>query len=263
MKIGITQYTAGAGGLKLLERAEIIGLTGVEPMIAAADSDYLLWTNGEIEHFLRKANELGILVPTAATAVFNNDDSLITVEGQKKAIKMVRRSLEFTAAVGANAMLLCTYFASNPDSPSKKANLIKVLQELTPIACDLQIAIGLESPLPAEELANLVDEVGSEFVGVYYDVGNALYFGYDPAGEIERLGRRILSVHIKDTVKDLGDSHLGDGRLNLNSTMKSLEKVHYDGWLIIETPPGNDKAIQNDVKLLSRCMANAFNSVRM
>ncbi|HBG77913.1 MAG: sugar phosphate isomerase/epimerase family protein [Phycisphaerae bacterium] len=260
MKIGITQYTAGAGGLMLLERAQKIGLNGVEPMIAAADSDYLLWSGGEIEKFLQRANELRILVPTAAMAIFNNDDSIVNAKGKDRAIKIIRCSLEFTAAIGADIMLLCTYFASNPDSPSKKDNLIKILREAEPIARDLQVAIALESPLPIAELSELVDEVGSEYVGIYYDVGNALYLGYDPAREIEQAGRRILSVHIKDTAKNLGDSHLGAGRLNLDSTMKSLMKIHYNGWFIIETPPGNDKAIQNDIKMLDKY---TFDAVRI
>jgi L-ribulose-5-phosphate 3-epimerase len=261
MRIGITQYTAGASGLRLLERAGEIGVTGVEPMIATADSDYLLWSDRDVERFLRRANELGVWVPTAAMAVFNDDDALIKEEGQTRALKMIVRSLEFTAAIGANIMLLCTYFASHPDSPSKRANLITILRKLQPLACDLQLAIALESPLPAVELSDLVDESGSEHVGIYYDVGNALYLGYDPAREIEQLGRRILSVHIKDTAKNLGDSHLGAGRLNLDATMRALRKVHYDGWLIIETPPGNDRAIQDDIESLNAVYGRSVSSL--
>jgi len=254
MKIGVTQYTAGGSGLNLLERARLIGLQAVEPMIAAADSEYLLWSHNEIEAFLRHANQLGIVVPTAAMAIFNNNDALVTSAGQDKAVKIMQRSLEFAAKVGAASLLVCTYFASEPNTQVKKAHMLQVLHRCAPLARDVNVAIALESPLPAAQLADVVDEVNSEFLGVYYDVGNALYFKYDPAAEIELLGRRILAVHIKDTRKELGDSHLGAGRLNLGQALQALSRIPYNGWLMLETPPGSDLALQNDIKLLCQAV---------
>lgn len=250
MRIGITQYTAGVGGLELLEQTAGMGLNGVEPMIATADSDYLLWSADEIEAFLRRANELGILVPTAAMAVFYSDDSLINKDGRDKAVKIIRRGLEFARAMGATTLMLCTYAASDPDSPAKKANLVEVLQKTAPVAQDLQVAVGLESPLSAAQLADIIEQVDSQWLGVYYDVGNAVYLGYDPGEEIQQLGRQILSVHMKDTAKEIGDSHLGHGRLDLNHAIESLRKISYDGWLMLETPPKNNLAIQDDIRLL-------------
>ena len=147
-------------------------------------------------------------------------------------------------------MLLCTYFASNPDNQKKKNNLIEVLRQIEPTARDSDVAIALESPLSARDLAEMVDTIDSKYVGVYYDTGNAIFLGYDPAAEIEQLGRRILSVHVKDTTKNIGDSHLGKGRLDLESSMAALDKIDYNGWLIIETPSGDDEAIGSDIKII-------------
>jgi hexulose-6-phosphate isomerase len=250
MRIGLTQYTAGAAGLKLLERAAELGITGVEPMIASANSEYLSWPANDIECFVKQARKMKISVPATAMAIFNDEDSLVNSEGKDRAVNLISLSLKFASVVGAKAMLLCTFFASHPNTDHKKDNLHKVLCEVEQFARNLHVAIALESPLPAKELAEMIDKLNSPFVGAYYDVGNALYLGYDPAGEIEYLAQRILSVHMKDTVKNLGDSHLGCGRLNLETVFTALKRINYSGWLIIETPNSNDAALKNDIRLL-------------
>ncbi|HBR19827.1 MAG: hypothetical protein A2Y13_12835 [Planctomycetes bacterium GWC2_45_44] len=252
VRIGTAQSTAGAGGIKLIERTAQLGLAGAEPMIDSPDSEYLSWSSAEIMPFMRTAKAMSVSLPTTAVSIFNGDDSLVTTEGRKNAISIIRRSLAFSALIGAKAMLLCTYFASNPDTRQKKSNLFELLRQAEPTARDLGVAIALESPLPAAELIKMVDVIESDYVGVYYDVGNAIFLGYDPAEEIKLLGKRILSIHIKDTAKNLGDSHLGQGRLDLDSAMAALDKINYDNWLIIETPAGNDEAIRKDIKIISK-----------
>ena len=238
--------------MELIERAAKMELAGAEPMIASADSEYLSWHKNDIEHFVRHAQEMNIAIPTTAMAVFNDDDSLVSGENIDKAETMIGQSLKFSSAVGAKTMLLCTFFASHPDTDSKKDNLVKSLLKVEPLARDLQVAIALESPLPAAELAEIIDKLNSPFVGAYYDVGNALYLGYNPSEEIEYLGQRIFAVHIKDTAKNLGDSHLGCGRLNLKTVFTAFKRINYSDWFIIETPNDNDAALRNDIELLHK-----------
>jgi hexulose-6-phosphate isomerase len=250
IKIGVAQSTTGASGLKLIDRASELEFSGAEPMIDSLDCEYLSWSSSDIIQFLKRAKSLNISLPSTAVSYFNGDDSLITCGNRKKAISIIRQSLAFSALIGAKTMLLCTYFASNPDSNEKKANLVEVLQQLEPTARDLGVAIALESPLPATTMIKIVNSIESKYVGVYYDVGNAIFLGYDPVQEIEILNGHILSIHIKDTKTNLGDSHLGEGRLNLEESMLALNKINYKGWLIIETPCGNDKNIKNDIKII-------------
>lgn len=251
VRIGTAQSTAGASGIRLIERTAELGLAGAEPMIDSPQTEYLSWSTVEIMRFTQRAKSLNVYLPTTAVSIFNGDDSLVTTEGRKNAMSLIRQSLAFSALIGAKAMLLCTYFASNPDTRQKKSNLFEVLRQVEPTARDLGVAIALESPLPAIELANMVDAVESKYVGVYYDVGNAVFLGYNPAEEIEHLGQRILSIHVKDTAKNIGDSHLGEGRLDLDAAMAALDKINYRRWLIVETPCGNDDAIRNDIRIIN------------
>lgn len=251
MRLGVTQYAACPHGRDYLRGAVAAGLEGVEPYIGSAE-DAFLSGDGEVARKLKEdAARAGIQVPSVTVGYFNDDDAIITSAGTAKAIEITRRTMRFTEAVGARTMLLCTYVVSNPDTPAKRANLLAVVRELEPLARGLNIRIALENPLCATDLAKLVDAADSDRVGVYYDLGNAVYLGFDPAEEIEILGRRIFSVHVKDSVRGkLGGLHLGDGELNLASAMAALKRIHYDGWLIIETPGESDLMLARNVRTL-------------
>ena len=251
MQIGLTQCTSASSGTGLLDRVAELGRHGAEPMVFPADCEYLNWTPAENREFLDKGRAVGVSVPTVGMAVFTADDALIDPAGHGRAVDVISRSLCFSAAVGADVMMLCNFFASNPDTAEKRARTLDVLHRVAPTARDLGVTVGLESPLPAHELARMVDAVGSGHVGVYYDVGNSVYLGYDPAAEIDLLAGRIVGMHMKDTDKTLGDSHLGKGRVDLAAAVAAMRRVGYDGWLMLETNPGDgDAAVRDDIRVL-------------
>jgi sugar phosphate isomerase/epimerase len=250
LKIGLTQVTAQLAGEALLNYACKLGLAGVEPMIGTDDCEYLSWTDAQVGQLRQQAGRLGVTVPSVALGAFNEDGSLVDPAGAHRAQDLILRSLKFTHAVGATVMLLCTYFRSHPDTPQKKEALVAVLKAVAPAAGELGVTIALESPLPAAELAQVVRATSSETVGVYYDVGNSIYLGFDVLAEIRALGPLIRAMHLKDTATMLGDSHLGKGRLDLHGTMLALKEIRYDGWLMLETPSGNESALREDIQVL-------------
>jgi sugar phosphate isomerase/epimerase len=249
-KIGLTQVTAQVGGEALLDYARKLGLAGVEPMIGTDDCEYLSWTDAQVGQFLQQVGRLGVTVPSVALGAFNEDDSLVNSADAERAQDLILRSLKFTHAVGATVMLLCTYFRSHPDTPQKKDALVALLKNVAPAARELRVTIALESPLPAGELAQVVRAANSETIGVYYDVGNSIYLGFDVLAEIRALGPLIRAMHLKDTAAMLGDSHLGKGRLDLPGTLQALTEIGYDGWLMLETPSGNESALREDIHVL-------------
>jgi sugar phosphate isomerase/epimerase len=237
-------------GLRLLDRTAGFGLAGLELMIHTPDHPYLSWSAEQVSQFLQHARAADIALPSVALSAFNGDPALIQGHSRAAALDLIARGLRFGAAVGARHMLLCTFFASNPDTPQKKQNLLDIVVQMLPLAAELDISLALESPLAAGELIELIDAVQSEYFGVYYDIGNALYLGHDPAAEIQLLSHRILAVHIKDTAEALGDSHLGAGRVDLRACMAAFDRINYQGWFILETPGGDDDALHRDIAVL-------------
>ena len=90
------------------------------------------------------------------------------------------------------------------------------------------------------EMARFIDEVGSDYVGSYFDVGNVLFSGY-PEHWIKILNKRIKKVHFKDYRRAAGDLHgfvdLLAGEVNWPNVMAELEKISYDGWVTAEMLP--------------------------
>ena len=95
----------------------------------------------------------------------------------------------------------------------------------------------LLSPL---EMRCFVDQFGSKNVGVYFDVANALAFGY-PEHWIEILGQRIKRVHFKDYRRNVatvdGFCDLLSGDVDWPAVMAALRKVGYEGWIAAEMIP--------------------------
>jgi hexulose-6-phosphate isomerase len=256
MKIGLTEVTSGKIGIGLLEHADKLGLTGVEPMIGTVDSAYLSWTEYDFSKFHDQAQRFGITVPTAAVGLFNAFSGLVDPKQKNVTVDIIKQSLVFAQKIKAEIMLLCTFFASKPDTPQKEANFLEILRDVMPFAEKCNVKIGLESPLHAELLINQVDQINSKYLGVYYDVGNSVFLGYDPAEEIVQLGSRIIALHIKDSINNFGDAHLGMGKLDLQSCMKNLHLIDYSGWFMLETPRNNDKMLIDDINLLKTFSTN-------
>jgi L-ribulose-5-phosphate 3-epimerase len=253
IKIGVTQYAAcppETDEHELLTTVAELGLDGIEPYLDSAKDHWLQRPSDKVKEFAQLAGQMGLSVPSVAVGIFNNNPALIEREGADSAVDIIHRTLEFTAAIGARIMLLCTFIQSHPDSEDKKANLLEVIRRIEPKARELGIVIALESPLSATELAALVDEAYSDCVGVYYDLGNAIALGFDPVQEIKILNHRIRAVHIKDSINKLGGLHLGQGSLDLNSGIEALKGVGYQGWLILETPCQSRTALEQDIKTL-------------
>lgn len=257
MKLGITQLTSGCGGMDMLQKAAELKIQGVEPMIGLPDQDYLCWTEEQYVDFKKYAKHLQIEIPSVAMGLFCGDSSLIQADRAAEAISLIQQSLNFTAKLNANIMLLCTFYASNPDNETKVNNLRNVLNDVEPIAKKLGITIALESPMPAHQLSQFVDNFHSDFIAVYYDLGNAIFLSQNPADEIVTLGQRIKAVHVKDTKNELGDSNLGKGRLELGKAMKSLNHTGFNQWLFLETPRNFDQqALNDDIELMRQYCQN-------
>lgn len=75
-------------------------------------------------------------------------------------------------------------------------------------------------------------------VGVCLDTAWWLDAGGDPVEAVERYGRRLYGVHLKDFVFDAAGNHedviIGTGNLDLPALLLRLKAVGFDGYLSIE-----------------------------
>lgn len=96
-------------------------------------------------------------------------------------------------------------------------------------------------------MARFVDELASPMVGVYFDVGNNIRWGY--AGHwIEVLNKRIGKLDIKEYSRTLQnekglragfDVKIGEGSIDWVRVRDELTKIEYTGWATAEVKGGN------------------------
>jgi len=89
-----------------------------------------------------------------------------------------------------------------------------------------------------DQLKDYVDEIGSPWVGVYFDIGNARKFA--PSEQwIKTLGPRIVKLDIKDWGKENGFCKIGDGDVDWKAVNEALAQIGFTGWSTAEVQGGD------------------------
>lgn len=205
------------------------------------------YTKSELEDVRIQAEEAGIEIHSLASlGMFAYPLTSRHRTVVDKGIEIGEQLIRAAAALGAKSVLIMPGMVCS-DTPYDVAwkRSQKALQALLRIAekCDVQLAIEnvwnkfLLSPL---EMASFVDSFASEYLKVYFDIGNIVYCGY-PEHWINILGKRISFVHIKDFKRDIGNingfCHLLTGDVNWPAVMDALRKIDYNGYITLEVPP--------------------------
>ncbi|RLE67493.1 MAG: sugar phosphate isomerase/epimerase [Thermoprotei archaeon] len=195
----------------------------------------------------RRILEVGVEVPSVATGVFwkYNLGSPDSYE-RERAIEYAKMGLDLARDLDARVLLVVPGVAK-PEIPYEELyeRSRDSLKELAKYAEDLGVIIGVEnvwnkflySPL---EFRNFLDDVGSDYVKAYFDVGNVVALGYHEHWT-RLLKGRIAMVHVKDFDIEVGSirgfRHIGRGSIEWGKVVRLLREADYDDFLIVECPP--------------------------
>ena len=207
----------------------------------------------------KEADRLGLtipsLVPQAANTLASAEPAarLAAVEGIRKAIRIAK-------GLGADTILV------HPGQLTPQVrydvmyeNVQAAMRELAPDATRAKVAVGVEnvwnkfllSPLEAKRFC---DEVGSEYIGVYFDVGNFVPWAF-PEQWIEMLGSRVKKVHFKDFRRsDHQFVPLLEGDVDWPAVMKALRGARYDSDVIQEVA-GDEAGMRATAEAMRRILA--------
>jgi hexulose-6-phosphate isomerase len=188
--------------------------------------------------------EISAILPTR-----QNAGSLLSpdADSRKRRIEILRRGLEIAEALGVGGLLLHPgQLEPSASYASIWNHVVDALAGLAPEAERRKCTIGIENVwnkflLSPREACQIVDEIGSPYVGIYLDTANMIFYGYAEMW-IRELGRRITRVHVKDfRRRDMAWVQLMDGDVNWPEVMKELRSVGFDGALVSEV--GGDEAM--------------------
>jgi len=271
MKYGIRQKSLLLEDNRLFIEAKSLGFDGVE---LNTELDYTvdrLWVPGETDRIKKLADDSNIEIFTISLSAIRNY-GFLNPDSNKRKIgqKLIRYILELGSKMNVSVLMLPMLSTTHKDVSTTL--LISGLKEAVQIAEENGIYIALEVFLSADDVLEIIQQTKSEFLKISFDVGITTVCGYNVYEEIVKLKDVIAQIHIKDSIrpKEFGDRkiefpelmklrekraplgkdekdggtkwavQLGDGSVDFSSVKKAIHKINYDGYLILETPPGKD-----------------------
>jgi len=162
---------------------------------------------------------------------------------RQKGLANIRQSVETALVCGANTVLVVPGVVQ-ADQPYGETYQIALnsLRELAGYAGQKGIRLGVENVwnrflLTPMEMGRFLDEIGSEHVGLYFDCGNILSYGY-PQQWIRELGSHLVKVHVKDFESSTRQwKYLLQGSVDWKAVRAALREVGYDDYLTAEMGP--------------------------
>lgn len=196
----------------------------------------------------------------------SDPDPMVRYNGLRALEQALKDSKEFG---GTTVLLVPAVVKKDVSYADAYERSQKEIRKVLPLAKELNIRIGLEnvwnnfllSPL---EVARYLDELESDMVGAYFDVGNVLRYGW-PEHWIRTLGKRIVKLDIKEfslkKQQEQGlykgfDVELLEGDCDWPAVMAALREIDYSGWGTAEIPGGGKDRLMEIATRMDRIFAS-------
>lgn len=268
--IGVfTSIDAGLG--VKLEVAHELGIPTIQLHAPHAHSR----NQATADKFLKRLEELGIRL----TAVFGGFEGesyadiptvsrtvgLVPRETRDARLKEMKEIADFARMLGCDVAALHLGFVPHDKTDPLYNEVVAITRDL----CDhcakngqnLHLETGQET---AEALLQFIMDVGATNLFINFDPANMILYGTgEPIAALERVGQYVRSCHCKDGkwAKNPGQEWgqevpLGEGDVNMERYLRTLDKIGYHGPLTIEREipqePERQKAeIGHAVRLLT------------
>jgi hexulose-6-phosphate isomerase len=228
----ITEELSVIDKLKMLKD---IGFDGVEPKTSDAQAN--------LKDFIRASQVTGIEVHGIVNS--SNPD--------------IKSAIDVAREVGASSVLVVVPIDTQGSYLANYQARQQIIREAIPHAEKQNIKILIENVwasflIEPIGMLRFVEELNSDAVGVYFDVGNNIRWGYAEHW-IEVLGKSIGKLDIKEFDRKLQNeqglragfnTEIGDGSVDWKRVRDELAKIDYTGWATAEVR-GGDRARLADI----------------
>ena len=271
--ISYWSFDGGLDGSKsvadAIKETKDAGYDAIELTLGDAGDITMESTRADMENFRKIAADAGLEIAGVATGLFwgcslTASDTAVRDQAKKIGVK----EIEIASWLGTDAVLMVpgavdVFFIPDAEvipyeTCYKRAQ--EAMKELAGVAEKHGVKIGCENVwnkflLSPTEMRDFVDSIGSDFVGVYFDVGNAVFNGF-PEDWINVLGKRIVRVHLKDFKSSGFDGSVGavdgfcnllEGDVNWPAVVAALKNIGYDSYLTAEMIPPTSNITRENV----------------
>lgn len=253
--INIWSFPEGTSIAESIRIAKDAGFDGIELSLNESGELSLSSTEKEISEVSAQLADSGLEIAGLATGLYwDYSMTSESPEKRQKAKDICKKQLELAAGLGVDAILVIPGAVGVDFIPDSEVvnyevayeRALSAIAELSVDAKQYGVSIALEnvwnkfllSPL---EMKQFIDTINSDYVGSYFDVGNAVHNGY-PEHWIKILGSRIKKVHFKDYRRQAVGLHgfvdLLAGDVNYPAVVGALEAIGYNNYVTAEMIPG-------------------------
>jgi L-ribulose-5-phosphate 3-epimerase len=246
MKPGVMNAVVrGEDDDQTFRRAQRLGFAGVEVDLSRED----LGLSERVDSLARASTDTGVAVPSLVLGEHSDRGGIADTEESvaECAREEVARAIDWAAALGAGAILVPFFGRAELLDESDVDRAAAAFRPLCARAGERGVTLCYEGTLPAGQIHALAARVDSRAFGCYFDLANPLARGLDTATEIRALGDLIRRVHFKDAGAKTGDCPPGLGLVDFAASSEALHDIAYDGWLVLETPPGPPELVGRDL----------------
>jgi sugar phosphate isomerase/epimerase len=240
MKIGAMDNVLAKPWPEVFDEAARLGFDGVELDLKV--ETYLgseVWSESGRSALRERAQNAG--VELASVCMASVAGLLTKPETHEDGIRAVADLRRYCDELGAGVILFPMIKQGDQSEDDAFAMWRDGLRDALAQSDGCRAKVGMESVgrtgRSADQALAMIEAVGSPDLGVYYDVGNAPYQGFDPVAEMPRLGKSIFQIH----VKEIG-AEMGEGKLDFTAIFQAIKQTGYDGYLVLETEAGDDPA---------------------
>ena len=257
-----------------IDLAATLGVDGLEFYVGFIEDDpkFLKATKTQLERH-------GLLMPMLCCSpdFTQPDPGLLQAE-----IDREKRMIEITAFFGGRyCRVLSGQRRPGLSRRDGVAQVVRVIKGLLPFAEKNRVVLTMENhykdnywqyPEFAQKMdvfAEIVDQIESPWFGVNYDPSNTILAGEDPLELLERVKRRVVTMHASDrylktgTIEDLRKeedsvgyasrlSHgvIGKGMNDYDKIFSTLNAEGFNTWISIEDGMNGMEDLRESVKFL-------------
>lgn len=247
------------------------GFDGIELNLDREDSSSHSLTMQSSNSILREIRELsgkyGLAVSSISSSLYGSSLGDPDKSARERGKDILKKQLLYASELNSDGILVV------PGADFEQVSLPQAYENASDAIGGLKkdieaskVKVGLENVWNAFftspfDMCNFIDNLDSEYIGAYFDVGNVTAFSH-PHHWIEVLGRRIVKVHIKDFKRTSGINSGGafvnllEGSIDWKKVIKALKKAGYDGFVTAELP-----AMEDCTEYLCHITSRAFNII--
>lgn len=190
--------------------------------------------------FREKAQEFDVEISSIAMSGFYGQSFV----ERDNYVDLVQDCLNTMEAMGVKIAFLPLGVCNLTKNPELRPELVKRMKVVGDMAACKGMVIGIETSLDAKGELELLKEINSEGIKIYFKFQNALDAGRDVCSELEILGKEnICQIHCTDTD---GVTLPDNTRLDLKKVKQTLDRMGWSGWLVMER--SRDKNDVHNVK---------------